>query len=108
MGSRDTGLDPAVNVAAKTRALPGPMAEWLRRGLQILARRFDSGSGLHLLSGIFGRRADAEDQRAIVVHDRAAGHEPVVQPHIRSLEFRVGLIRGFGHVGVELLAALPL
>lgn len=24
------------------------MAEWLRRGLQILARRFDSGSGLHL------------------------------------------------------------
>ena len=26
----------------------GPMAEWLRRGLQILARRFDSGSGLHL------------------------------------------------------------
>jgi hypothetical protein len=25
----------------------GPMAEWLRRGLQILARRFDSGSGLH-------------------------------------------------------------
>ena len=27
----------------------GPMAEWLRRGLQILARRFDSGSGLHPL-----------------------------------------------------------
>ena len=27
----------------------GPMAEWLRRGLQILARRFDSGSGLHSL-----------------------------------------------------------
>ena len=26
----------------------GPMAEWLRRGLQILARRFDSGSGLHI------------------------------------------------------------
>ena len=24
----------------------GPMAEWLRRGLQIPARRFDSGSGL--------------------------------------------------------------
>ena len=23
------------------------MAEWLLRGLQILARRFDSGSGLH-------------------------------------------------------------
>jgi hypothetical protein len=28
----------------------GPMAEWLRRGLQILARRFDSGSGLHFFS----------------------------------------------------------
>ena len=26
------------------------MAEWLRRGLQILARRFDSGSGLHEFS----------------------------------------------------------
>ena len=26
------------------------MAEWLRRGLQILARRFDSGSGLHSLA----------------------------------------------------------
>jgi hypothetical protein len=25
----------------------GAMAEWLRRGLQILARRFDSGSRLH-------------------------------------------------------------
>ena len=24
------------------------MAEWLRSGLQIRARRFDSGSGLHL------------------------------------------------------------
>ena len=29
----------------------GPMAEWLRRGLQILARRFDSGSGLQLSRG---------------------------------------------------------
>lgn len=25
------------------------MAEWLRRGLQILARRFDSGSGLQYI-----------------------------------------------------------
>jgi hypothetical protein len=32
----------------------GPMAEWLRRGLQILARRFDSGSGLHI-SGLASR-----------------------------------------------------
>ena len=28
------------------------MAEWLRRGLQILARRFDSGSGLHVRAGL--------------------------------------------------------
>ena len=44
------------------------MAEWLRRGLQILARRFDSGSGLQfgpyfhkttlvfILSGMSGDR----------------------------------------------------
>src|SRR3954469_22323110 len=44
------GLDPGAAVAAKAWPLPGPMAEWLRRGLQILARRFDSGSGLHPLS----------------------------------------------------------
>ena len=44
------GVDRSVNGAAKTAALPGPMAEWLRRGLQILARRFDSGSGLQPLS----------------------------------------------------------
>lgn len=34
----------------------GPMAEWLRRGLQILARRFDSGSGLHPIRSKSGRR----------------------------------------------------
>ena len=34
----------------------GPMAEWLRRGLQILARRFDSGSGLHAVSAVFSTR----------------------------------------------------
>ena len=33
------------------------MAEWLRRGLQILARRFDSGSGLHSHSKSGRRRA---------------------------------------------------
>jgi hypothetical protein len=44
-------LRPAAEVVrgARSHGLPpdGPMAEWLRRGLQILARRFDSGSGLH-------------------------------------------------------------
>jgi hypothetical protein len=45
-----SGLDREASGTAKTAALPGPMAEWLRRGLQILARRFDSGSGLHPLS----------------------------------------------------------
>ena len=44
----DCGLDRGATVAAKAGSSPGPMAEWLRRGLQILARRFDSGSGLHL------------------------------------------------------------
>jgi protein SCO1 len=34
-------------LAPKRGLSGGPMAEWLRRGLQILARRFDSGSGLH-------------------------------------------------------------
>jgi hypothetical protein len=41
------------NLAKKRRiSAKGPMAEWLRRGLQILARRFDSGSGLHSHSPI--------------------------------------------------------
>ena len=39
---------PAIDTPAKPAHFGalGPMAEWLRRGLQILARRFDSGSGL--------------------------------------------------------------
>ncbi|CDX28860.1 hypothetical protein MPLDJ20_120379 [Mesorhizobium plurifarium] len=32
-------------------ALRGLVAEWLRRGLQILAPRFDSGRGLQMLAG---------------------------------------------------------
>ena len=36
--------------SAHFRAPRGPMAEWLRRGLQIPARRFDSGSGLQTKS----------------------------------------------------------
>ncbi|MDB5662141.1 MAG: hypothetical protein JWM38_576 [Sphingomonas bacterium] len=40
-------------------ACSGPMAEWLRRGLQILARRFDSGSGLHT-SSLFTHAAVAQ------------------------------------------------
>ncbi len=39
--------------------LRGPMAEWLRRGLQILARRFDSGSGLHNAAKLVWRTAFA-------------------------------------------------
>ena len=34
------------------------MAEWLRRGLQILARRFDSGSGLQHFPASRFRRDD--------------------------------------------------
>jgi hypothetical protein len=37
------------------------MAEWLRRGLQILARRFDSGSGLHA-AGLTGVGAGEYDK----------------------------------------------
>src|SRR5205085_7729104 len=44
---RGRGVDRKRTLAPKRLLLPGPMAEWLRRGLQILARRFDSGSGLH-------------------------------------------------------------
>ena len=32
----------------------GLVAEWLRRGLQILVRRFDSGRGLHLGGWLYG------------------------------------------------------
>ena len=39
-------VDSQANPAHFARG--GPMAEWLRRGLQILARRFDSGSGLQI------------------------------------------------------------
>lgn len=34
------------------RSQEGLVAEWLRRGLQILAPRFDSGRGLHLFPKI--------------------------------------------------------
>jgi histidinol phosphatase-like enzyme (inositol monophosphatase family) len=41
-------MAPGLTDECRPRTCPGggPMAEWLRRGLQILARRFDSGSGL--------------------------------------------------------------
>ncbi len=45
------GVDRGAWLAEMPHLLRGPMAEWLRRGLQILARRFDSGSGLHSLGG---------------------------------------------------------
>ena len=48
----NAGLDPVRAPAPKRERSPGPMAEWLRRGLQILARRFDSGSGLQISSMI--------------------------------------------------------
>ena len=44
------------------------MAEWLRRGLQILARRFDSGSGLHffwLISALCQRSDPGEGQARV-------------------------------------------
>ena len=50
MGSLDSCLTGEGKVPKCAGSLHGPMAEWLRRGLQILARRFDSGSGLQRLS----------------------------------------------------------
>jgi hypothetical protein len=62
---RNAGLDHWLALLPKHAALPGPMAEWLRRGLQILARRFDSGSGLHFPSIATARRTGlAEGGRA--------------------------------------------
>ena len=66
------------------------MAEWLRRGLQILARRFDSGSGLHILSADLGIAAGpqrdywpgrsaalAQLVEHIIRNDGATGSSPV-------------------------------
>ena len=43
--------------------------------------------------------AHAEDQGAVVVHDRSAGRQAVVQLHMCFLDCRVELICGFGHFG---------
>ena len=52
------------------------MAEWLRRGLQILARRFDSGSGLHFKRfaslGDLEKRSDATAHASMI--SKAGGH----------------------------------
>ncbi|VWX52954.1 hypothetical protein NOVOSPHI9U_420197 [Novosphingobium sp. 9U] len=49
------------------------MAEWLRRGLQILARRFDSGSGLHIfLVKSATCNVTAEQAEIAVLHPVAA------------------------------------
>ena len=52
------------------------MAEWLRRGLQILARRFDSGSGLH-----FSQQCESAALAQLVEHiirnDGVTGSSPV-------------------------------
>src|SRR5262245_51517784 len=61
------------------------MAEWLRRGLQILARRFDSGSGLHFqqsyaVAGVrfvwARRRTRARHQITMPVTESNAGMIP--------------------------------
>src|SRR4051794_33685570 len=44
---RRGGGDAQAKLGKGQPSLRGPMAEGVRRGLQILARRFDSGSGLH-------------------------------------------------------------
>ena len=63
------------------------MAEWLRRGLQILARRFDSGSGLQLAAceagPVAGKRkpakcaALAQSVEHIIRNDGVRGSNPL-------------------------------
>jgi hypothetical protein len=53
------GLTPNARPRQSATLSKGPMAEWLRRGLQILARRFDSGSGLHFRIMLVCLRAEA-------------------------------------------------
>lgn len=56
----------------------GPMAEWLRRGLQILARRFDSGSGLHFSCRHARRNAAlAQLVEHIIRNDGVRGSNPL-------------------------------
>jgi hypothetical protein len=50
-------LVKALVVAHPFTAPDGPMAEWLRSGLQIRARRFDSGSGLQIFCANYRFRA---------------------------------------------------
>ena len=50
------------------------MAEWLRRGLQILARRFDSGSGLHLDKNPPQKEGFALPEIRIAAKGLTAGH----------------------------------
>src|SRR5579872_6859183 len=61
---RNLGIAPRVAARFGRRGL---VAEWLRRGLQILAPRFDSGRGLHLLfelGGKAGRDESRSDEQA--------------------------------------------
>ena len=55
------------------------MAEWLRRGLQILARRFDSGSGLHLATAklAIANAALAQLVEHIIRNDGVRGSNPL-------------------------------
>ena len=55
---------------------PGPMAEWLRRGLQILARRFDSGSGLHFFRDLTNAPLILASVRVAAVRVGALAHLP--------------------------------
>ena len=64
------------------------MAEWLRRGLQILARRFDSGSGL---------QTDRHEPGA-----RALDAAPVLAELEQAAEFRQGHVLNVLGMLVEL------
>src|ERR1044072_7762082 len=88
---------------------PGPMAEWLRRGLQILARRFDSGSGLHspvlrvsAETGLRNRIARLDGSDARDLHANSGTWPSVrswleVHPHVRAVRVR-GVGKNVGQV----------
>ena len=53
------------------------MAEWLRSGLQIRVRRFDSGSGLHISRKYARQAALAQVVEHIIRNDGVRGSSPL-------------------------------
>jgi hypothetical protein len=102
-------LGPLLTSSRPNRQRPpprGPMAEWLRRGLQILARRFDSGSGLHLYPrsapqlSDFGHECPHADANSCAILDHVQPGPKSWQCH-RNFRARLAGLRAAG--GANLL-----